>query len=88
MAERWRWFLRGGGMRVELPRPTRADEHVPGHRQQWAGADDVPEVVETLRCDGAFVYVRPGERRAALAGNQRADRYPATPPIRRNRRRS
>jgi hypothetical protein len=42
-------------------------------------------LVETSRCDGALVYERPEERRAALAANQRTDRYPAGPLDRRNR---
>ncbi|ROT31799.1 hypothetical protein [Micromonospora sp. HM5-17] len=61
------------------------DGDVPGQRQRWVGADDVPALVETSRCDGALVYERPEERRAALAANQRTDRYPAGPLDRRNR---
>lgn len=88
MAGRWRWLPRQRRGADDLPRRARPDDDVPSQRPWWAGADGVPGVVETSRCDGAVVYVQPAERRAALARNQRTDRYLAPPPDQRNRRRS
>jgi len=85
MARRWKWFLRPGEVVIDLTGQAVPDGDVPGRWRRLTVENVVPDCRVTSRCDGAFVYERPEERRAALAANRRADRYAAKPPGQRNR---
>ncbi|SCE87709.1 hypothetical protein GA0070216_102629 [Micromonospora matsumotoense] len=79
MGRRWKWFLRPGRVAVDLTGQAvpAGDASECWRRETVEGV--VPDGVETSRCDGAIVYERPEQRRAALGLNQRAGRYRAEP---------